>query len=186
MLKKQKLWRIWKFSKTYSWWRGSELNSKGRYAHPRITRDIYSSVLGSGFTQIFLPLRSRKTSYIPNVIRNTIYFSKIKKEVISVLKNFWCIFCRQWKWSHEIRYYPATKTTFVLVFHGNKPMREWTLRSILEESWISEKFLKNINFPYLSYSLLYLLFHHLGICTSSAHLHHLSGNESKWFHISCL
>gem|GEM_PF-3688109 len=35
---------------------------------------IYGSGLGSPLTQIFLPLRSRKTSYIPEVRRHIVFY----------------------------------------------------------------------------------------------------------------
>jgi hypothetical protein len=56
--------------------------SRGRCAFvasssPSYNKRIYGSGLGSPLSQIFLPLRSRKTSYIPNVIRNRLRDTKI-------------------------------------------------------------------------------------------------------------
>ncbi|MCW3159663.1 type II toxin-antitoxin system HicA family toxin [Chryseobacterium oryctis] len=47
-----------------------------------------------------------------------------RKEVIKSLKILGCVFVRQGKGSHELRYNPDTDATFVLAFHAGKPMKE--------------------------------------------------------------
>lgn len=63
-----------------------------------------------------------------------------EKEVKKILKALGCYYVREGKGSHEVRFNPATEKNMVLAFHGNKPMKEGTLRSILYNGGIEEDY----------------------------------------------
>lgn len=57
------------------------------------------------------------------------------KDVSKILKTIWCFKKYDCKWSHEIWFNPHTLREFTVVNHC---MRETTLMTMLEKSWISQ------------------------------------------------
>ncbi len=61
------------------------------------------------------------------------------KKITTILRDYWCVHMRT-SWSHEIWHNPKDNAIFVVVHHKNEAMKIWTLKSMIKQSKIPEKF----------------------------------------------